>query len=111
METFDADLERMVAIELKEKLLTLYAGVLPLWSTVNTWKLNDVNTLLPAPFDVRVAIEQYRTLRVERLLLQDTIASFLKAEIGDTLTDQTLPGGSWPLIFNEELIFSPSLIF
>lgn len=111
MAVFEADIERMLALELKDKLLTLYADILPIWGMINSWKLNDLDPLLPDPFNVRVALEQYRALRLERLLLQDAVSDFLQAEIGDTLTYPTPPEETWPWIFSEDLIFSPSLIF
>jgi len=111
MATFDADLERMVAIEVKEKLLTLYAAVLPLFTTTSAWVLNGVDPMLPAPFDVKVALQQYKALKVERLVLQTDIDYLLTAQIGDTLSYPPLPEGSGLVFFDEHLIFSEELIF
>lgn len=86
MAIFDADKERMVAIELKDQTINLYASIAPLFLTVRSWILDGFDYMLPSPFDVRVAIEQYKALSINRLLLQDYITPFLAAQVGDTVS-------------------------
>jgi hypothetical protein len=93
MATFDADIERMTALELKERIVTLYADVLPIFTTVSGWELNRTDPFLPPPFDVRVQLESYRALELERLRLDEYVKLLLTAQVGDTLTYPPPPSG------------------
>lgn len=85
MATFDADLARLVALEVKERTLSLYAALLPLQASVSGWVLNGTDPMLPAPFDIRVGVEQYQALKIERLRLDAWIELLLTAQVGDEL--------------------------
>jgi hypothetical protein len=111
MATFDADIERAVAIELKEKILSLYISVLPVFRQSSLWTLNGTDPMLPAPYDVKLQIASYKTLRVETLKLSEWVTLLLTAQVGDTLTYPPLPEGSGLVFFDEHLIFSETLIF
>jgi hypothetical protein len=94
MATFNADTERAVAIELKEKMLLLYAAVLPVFQATSQWVLNNTDPMLPAPFDVKVQLASYQALTVEALKLKEWIAQLLTAQPGDTLTYPPPPSGT-----------------
>lgn len=85
MATFDADIERAVAIELKEKALLLYSAVLPVYRATSQWVLNSTDPLLPAPFDVKVQLAAYNALSIETLKLKEWLNTLLTAQPGDTL--------------------------
>lgn len=108
--TFDADIERLVAIELKTRVIGLYASILPVFGTVTDWVLNGTDPMLPAPFEVKVALQQYKAIKLERLRLDEQITILLTALVGDTLTYPQPPGVD-VVIFDEYLIFDEKLIF
>lgn len=94
MATFEANLTRAVAIELKAKVLDLYLAVLPIQRAAAQWMVNDKDAFLPAPFDVKVALAAYQKLTVERLKLEAWVTQLLAAGPGDTLT-YPLPSGTF----------------
>jgi hypothetical protein len=89
--TFSADKARMVAIELKERTSDLYNSLLPIYVSVMDWTLNGYDPALPLPFEIRVQLEGYRLLELERLRLDEYVKEFLTAQVGDTLTYSTPP--------------------
>lgn len=86
MATFDASKVRAVAIEVKERTLDLYAGILPIQNTLSTWTLNGLDPALPAPFDVRVQLEAYDAIIKQALRLTEWINALKQAQPGDTLS-------------------------
>lgn len=86
MATFEADHARLIALELKERITTLYAAALPIFTTAASWTLNGLDPALPLPFDIRCQLEAYRALELERLRLDAYVTEFLTADIDDTLT-------------------------
>lgn len=86
MAIFDADIERMCAIELRENLLALYAAVFPIYLVTSAWTLNNLDARLPAPFEVKVQLEAYKKLRIIALKLTEFDALLLTAQPGDTLS-------------------------
>jgi hypothetical protein len=111
MATFDADIARICAMELREHMLALYAAVWPIFQETRAWTLNNVDPLLPAPFDVRVQLEAYRTLKIAALKLTAFDALLLTAQVGDTLSYPPPPGGSGLITFNENLIYTDALSY
>jgi hypothetical protein len=109
MAKFAADSERALALELHKRVLLLNLNLAPLLQAVAGWTLNATDNLLPTPFEVRTAIQQYRTLRLERLRLDDLVDLFLTAQYGDTLTYPAQTTGL--LTYNENLIYTPSLMY
>lgn len=89
--TFDANSVRMSALELRENMLALYAAVLPLYKITSAWTLNNVDLLLPLPFDVRVMQEAYKKLKIKALKLTESDALLLTAQPGDTLAIVSTP--------------------
>ena len=86
MASYNAMLERAVAIELRHKVTTLYASLLPIFQETAAWTLNGFDATLPAPFDVRVQLEAYNALSLEKLKLVDWATALLTAAADDTLT-------------------------
>lgn len=84
--TFEADKERAVAIELRDKAVTLYAAVLPIYQASISWVLNGTDPMLPMPFDVKVQLDAYTALTLERLKLTEWVTELRTAQSGDTLT-------------------------
>jgi hypothetical protein len=111
MAKFDADVVRMVALELQARALGLYARVLSIVTCSSAWTLNGTDPLLPLPFDVRVGLEQYRALRLERMRLDDLVESLLTAQVGDTLSYPPPVAGSGLITYNENLIFTEALMY
>jgi hypothetical protein len=91
MAVFLAEKARMVAIEVKGRSLNLYTQLAPILSTVNAWTLNGLDAALPLPFDIRVALESYMSMRLQRLQLESEIESLLTAQVGDTLAGSVAP--------------------
>ncbi len=91
MATFSAVEARAVACELKLRIDKLYAAVLPVFVTVNGWELNRTDPFLPSPFDIRVQLEAYRALELERLRLDEYVKEFVAAGVDDTLSYPTPP--------------------
>jgi hypothetical protein len=91
MATFEATKVRLVAGEVAIRLKELYAAVLPGFVTVSGWELNRTDPFLPTPFQIRVVLEMYRALEVQRLRLDEYVKEFLGAGIEDTLTYPTPP--------------------
>jgi hypothetical protein len=110
MATFEASQARAVAIELRENVLDLYVSLLPLYRGTGAWALNDYDPLLPTPIELRTQLAAYRALTLPTLLLVGWGEQFLTASADDTLTYPTPPSG-WPLTFDENIIFSETLIF
>ena len=97
MATFDAVEARVVACELKLRIDKLYKAVSPIYLAIAEWELNRTDPYLPTPLAIRVQLEAYRTLELERLRLEASVKKFLAATIDDTLTYPTPPssgGGS-----------------
>lgn len=110
MATFEASKARAVAIELRERVIDLYVGMLPLFRGTGAWILNGVDPLLPQPIELRTQIAAYRAISLPVLTLADWGEAFLTAGADDTLTYPTPPSGGL-LIFDETVIFSEQLIF
>ena len=92
MATYDVDMVRSVALEIHEKITALYASVLPIYTETTAWTLNNLDSLLPTPFEVRVQLAAYRTLALESLKLTDYDALVMQAEVSDTLAGGALSG-------------------
>lgn len=101
MATFDAAIARSVSIELKEKIFGIYTSVLPLVTAVSTWELNALDPALPEPFAVKVQLDAYQALALERLRLSDWVTALQKAYAGDTLTYPPPPIVGGLLTFDE----------
>lgn len=86
MQIFEAHTTRAVAIELKEKVNSLYFDVLPVFYAVSTWKLNSIDPELPEPFDLKIQLDAYQALTLERLKLTDWVKDLQTAQSGDTLS-------------------------
>lgn len=86
MQVFDAHIDRAVAIELKDKVTTLYVSLLPIFYSVSNWTLNSIDPDLPAPFDVKIQLDAYQALAMDRLKLTDWVKELQTAQSGDTLT-------------------------
>jgi hypothetical protein len=86
MATFQADIERAVAIELRDKAATLYATLLPIYLEASSWTLNGIDPDLPAPFDVKIQLDSYQALILDRLKLTEWVTLLRTAQSGDTLT-------------------------
>ena len=85
MTTFDATIERAVAIELREKLTTLYLNTLTIYQIVKLWTLNGLDPSLPDPFDVGAALHGYDAIKKEALQLTAWGTQLKAAQPGDTL--------------------------
>lgn len=101
MATFEADKERAVAIELRDKAVTLYASILPIYQEVISWVLNGTDPMLPEPFDVKVQLDTYQALTLDRLKLTDWVKELQTAQSGDTLTYPDPPIVSGQIAFTE----------
>ena len=91
MATFDANIVRACAIELKEKVFDLYLELLPMVTTLNGWTLNGLDPALPGPFAVKVQIDAYKALMLDRLKLEPWMSDIQKAAFDDTLTYPPAP--------------------
>lgn len=109
--TFDADIERMCAIELRENMLSLYAAVLPIYAATSAWTLNNIDPLLPAPFDVCVQLEAYHLLKIAELQLKAFDALLLKAQPGDTLLYAMPAAGAGLIVHNDNLYYTQALFY
>lgn len=89
MAVFAADGARTMALELKKRVLRVNIDLTALLQAVSGWTLNSTDDRLPLPFDIRTAIQQYRTVRLERLKLDELVELFLTAQYGDTLAINT----------------------
>lgn len=97
MSTYAADTVRMAALELKQRLLSLEVSLAPVRHTVTGWTLNSYDSVLPMPFDVRVALESYHSLKLERLRLDKDVEKLLEAKVEDVIAVITSPE---PATFN-----------
>ena len=88
MASFDPDIARAVALELTQKILTLYAAILPIEQEVAAWTLNNVDRDLPTPFAIRVQLESYKALAIETLRLKEWVNSLLAATVDDIYMSQ-----------------------
>lgn len=86
MATFQAAHERAVAIELREKTVTLYNSLLPIFRATTQWTLHGTDPLLPEPFAVKVQLDAYKALKLELLKLSDWVTELQGAAPDDTLT-------------------------
>jgi hypothetical protein len=86
MATFDATIERATALELRRKTVDLYFSVLPIWHAVSAWTLNGIDPALPLPYAVKVQLDSYKAISVQRLKLDDWVTAIQQAQPGDTLT-------------------------
>jgi len=111
MATFDANLVRACAIELRERALTLFMAVNAIYQGSGSWVLNGTDPMLPAPFDVRAQLEQYKTLKLEALKLSEWVTALLQAQPGDMLTYPPPPESGLGVYFDETLVFDENLIF
>jgi hypothetical protein len=109
MATFDADLVRACALELQERTRILYLNVLSIYQTARTWTLNGLDSVLPLPFDLKVQLDTYKALTLDRLRLEPWASDIQKALPGDTLTYPP-PGSLSGQIQFDELSFE-TLIF
>ena len=110
MASYPADQVRAVAIELRNKVNTLYVSVLPIFRAAAQWTLNGIDPELPAPFDVSVQLASYKALTITRLKLDEWITAMLNAAPGDTLTYPTPPSRGL-LILDGTVQFTPTTIF
>jgi hypothetical protein len=101
MQVFDAHIDRAVAIELKDKVTTLYVSLLPIFYSVSNWTLNSIDPDLPAPFDVKVQLDAYAAITLERLKLTEWVKELQTAQNGDTLTYPTPPVTAGTIAFDE----------
>lgn len=99
--TFVAEQERAVAIELRSKVFSLYFNLFPLWQEVSSWTLNSIDPDLPDPFDVKIQLDAYQALALERLKLTDWVKELQTAQNGDTLTYPTPPVTAGTIAFDE----------
>lgn len=109
MAIFAAEKARMVALEVKQRAVSFYVQLAPILSAVNGWTLNGVDAMLPAPFDIRIALESYRALRFPRLRLDEETEAFLTAALGDTLTYGNAQAGVDLLTYNPNLVFTTAI--
>lgn len=110
MATFQADQVRAVAIELRDKISTLYIAALPIFREVHKWTLNGFDAECPPPFDVRVQVDAYKAITLETLKL-DWVTEIRTAVYGDTNEYPQPPAGSDTLIFDEYFVFDDPTIF
>jgi hypothetical protein len=109
---YSAQLIRTMALELQRRVNTINLNLSPILQTVNQWTTNNLDVFLPAPYGVRVALQQYQALRLDRIRLDDLVDLILKAKIEDTILITAVQSNDlWPLIYNEQLIFTPIVIF
>jgi hypothetical protein len=101
MATFDADIVRACALELQERTRIHYFNVLSIYQTARTWTLNGLDPALPLPFDVKVQLDAYKALTLDRLKLEPWASDLQKALVNDTLTYPPPPIGSGVLAFDE----------
>jgi hypothetical protein len=101
MATFNASQERAVAIELRAKTTRLYFDVLPIWQEAASWTLNGIDPDLPVPFDVKIQLDAYQALTLDRLKLTDWVKELQTAQSGDTLTYPPPPLMAGVLAFDE----------
>jgi len=111
MATFDAAIERAVALELRRKTLDLYFNILPIWHAVSDWTLNGLDPALPLPYDVKIQLDAFKALTLDRLKLEPWITTLQTAQPGDTLSYPTPPGQGLGVYFDETLVFDENLIF
>jgi hypothetical protein len=109
MATFDASKIRACTLEMREKAFDLYADLLPLITTVSTWTLNGLDPALPLPYAVKVQLDSYKAITVQRLKLDDWVTAIQQAQPGDTLTYPP-PGALSGQIQFDELSFE-TIIF
>lgn len=86
---FNSNMTRAVAIELKEKFMPHFMKVNAMYAEIGTWILHCSPDNLPAPYDVKVQLQQYADLKTEALELASWAEKLMDAQIGDTLT--TMP--------------------
>lgn len=86
MATFDADIVRACGLELQERTRALYLNVYSIYQAVKAWTLNGIDPALPLPFDVKVQLDSYQALTLERLRLGEWVAAIQRAAPNDTLT-------------------------
>ena len=110
MATFQAEQVRAVAIELRNKINTLYIAALPIFRAAAQWSLNGLDPDLPAPYDLKVALDSYKALSVGSLKL-DWVTALQSAAPSDTLTYPTPPATGGLITFSEYMQFTESLIF
>jgi hypothetical protein len=101
MATYDANIVRACAIELKEKVFDLYLELLPMVTTLNSWTLNGLDPALPGPFAVKVQLDTYKALTLDRLKLEPWVSDLQKALVDDTLTYPSPPIVGGLLAFDE----------
>lgn len=111
MATFDASIVRACAIELREKIVTLYMNVNAIYQGTASWILNATDPLLPVPFEVRAQLNAYKSLTLERLQLSDWVTALQQAGPGDTLAYPPPPESGLGVFFDDNLIFSDQLYF
>lgn len=86
MAVYDAAKVRAVGIELKERVLELYADLLPIQTTLSGWSLNGIDPALPTPFEVRVQLEAYDALTKSALRLTEWISALKQAQPADYIS-------------------------
>ena len=91
MATYDADIVRAVSIELQERARILYLNVLTIYQTAKTWTLNGLDPALPLPFNIKVQLDAYKALTLERLKLEPWVSDLQKAAVDDILTYPPAP--------------------
>lgn len=111
MASFDANIVRACAIELRERVLTLFMTINAIFQRTGVWVLNSTDPMLPSPFDVRVQLEQYKTLKLERLKLEEWGTELLQATINDVLIYPPPPESGLGVFFDDTLMFDENLIF
>jgi hypothetical protein len=111
MATFEASKVRAVALELRERVIDIYAAVLPIVSSTDAWVLHGLDPSLPPPYNVKVQLALYQELAVSRLRLTDWITALQAAVPGDTLTYPPPPEQGLGVYFDETVVFDQNLIF
>jgi hypothetical protein len=109
MATFDAARVRAVAIELKDKSFDLYVNLLPIITALGDWKLNDLDPALPDPFAVKIQLDAYQALSIDRLRLE-WVADVQQSTVDDVLVYPT-PPTTLGLFFDETIVFDENLFF
>jgi len=111
MATFDAQMERAVAIELREKVVDIYLAYLPIYTQVKTWTLNGTDPMLPSPFAVKTQLDAYKAIKQKLLRLDEWVTALQAATIDDTLTYPPPPISTATGMMDGSALFDGSTTF
>lgn len=111
MATYDAAKVRAIAIELTEKITGLHAESRAIYNICKGWTLNGLDPALPGPYDVKIQIDAYKALVLDRLKLEPWASDLQKALVNDTLTYPAPPDQGLGIYFDETVVFDENLIF